>query len=1203
MADTCVSYCNACKWEFYSELETCSRCQRHTQNGTERRVRVRAKVDELVREKKTRLERRERYRQWLVARKTAEQVVVLGPDGKPVAGAGLAPARGVTDYEAWDFWEPESEDDESAPPPAEPSDPAFRAMEADLAERQRKREEQLRASNALKVRGNDEFKAGRYAAALSLYNDAVDACRGEKALYCNRAACQLKLRNWEAAAKDCTTVVDIWQYLDNKTLSKSDKTAPIPLVVKALLRRAEARASLRQYAGATADCEMALIIRPGLVDAVRLREQLVAQAKDLELLQAQTQPPTSAPAPTSAPGPVSAATLGTGAAATTTAPSAPDASAVHAVAGSAAPAGVDADRGADADLATLRSFAAASLAAAARAVGSGDMGWIECLSSGASAGVGAVSAAADSPPPDYSAATAATEAASARLSQSLAIVVAWREAGAAETLTAALDALSRRGLSWPGATAAADADAADAASDAGRGWALLLPLLKCLQSLADNDGAAADLHAAGVADVISRLLGHLRAVEAALSPDPSAPGTSSTGDDAPAGLSVDVAARKACAASPAHSWLAPITLAQERAWGVLASLVACNRVRSSLAASAASAVASKTAESVGARVLRLLCVALARAADMTKPPATAAVLAAPRESQLGYQLYAASLLAHEPNMRLALTRGAGASAGLVESLFRLLAAPPLRAVTAPVPARAPAGSVLWASPSAVASVVAVLASVQRPASAASLDAGLSRALSRQDRALQALCNLAVDDSIRAATGGDSGNVALLARYLQTTVAAALVSGADAWGSFIVNVDHALGLAMNLSLAPGVVTAVTDASPALPALLLALLAPPPRAAAGPVRATGLTLHTFVRATGLLSRLAAGSAAVRAGLSACGALSVLLGTALAATAAATVSLPTASSTSASAAPAAADVDALEHLHSLSDHCVRLVAVLSVAEPAATSAELAALASPALALPAAAVTEWQHAARSTTAAVTTAAAAAGAAGAGVWKIEGRYPAGAAAAIVEARVRELLALRPCGASTEVAVAADAAVAATASTGSALTLLLSAWSPLTAGNTAQLVRTLADSPPAGADGGAWARQLSAPAVAATHRAVLGGACTMAAVLAGKPALPAWLGFKRKADTAVLELTAALGGGGSGGQGGALQGVKLVGTGASSAVDALVTLMKRGDYEPWAGAAKNAAVACACLARKDESCTKQLRELNAFPALAAWSKK
>lgn len=62
----------------------------------------------------------------------------------------------------------------------------------------------------LKAKGNDEFSAKNYEAAIKHYSDAIAAASGEAdaphVLYSNRSACYAGLRQWEKALEDADKV-------------------------------------------------------------------------------------------------------------------------------------------------------------------------------------------------------------------------------------------------------------------------------------------------------------------------------------------------------------------------------------------------------------------------------------------------------------------------------------------------------------------------------------------------------------------------------------------------------------------------------------------------------------------------------------------------------------------------------------------------------------------------------------------------------------------------------------------------------------------------------------------------------------------------------------------------------------------------------------------------------------------------------------
>lgn len=63
-----------------------------------------------------------------------------------------------------------------------------------------------------KTEGNNCFKADRFADAIAWYDKAMAAANSQaeiSVLYCNRAQCQLKLRDYAEALKSCEKAVEL----------------------------------------------------------------------------------------------------------------------------------------------------------------------------------------------------------------------------------------------------------------------------------------------------------------------------------------------------------------------------------------------------------------------------------------------------------------------------------------------------------------------------------------------------------------------------------------------------------------------------------------------------------------------------------------------------------------------------------------------------------------------------------------------------------------------------------------------------------------------------------------------------------------------------------------------------------------------------------------------------------------------------------
>ena len=61
----------------------------------------------------------------------------------------------------------------------------------------------------LKNEGNDNFKKGKYNAAIELYGEAIQCDGSNPAYYTNRAIAYLKIDDFDAAMNDCKQALNI----------------------------------------------------------------------------------------------------------------------------------------------------------------------------------------------------------------------------------------------------------------------------------------------------------------------------------------------------------------------------------------------------------------------------------------------------------------------------------------------------------------------------------------------------------------------------------------------------------------------------------------------------------------------------------------------------------------------------------------------------------------------------------------------------------------------------------------------------------------------------------------------------------------------------------------------------------------------------------------------------------------------------------
>ncbi|XP_049579737.1 dynein axonemal assembly factor 4 [Syngnathus scovelli] len=129
---------------------------------------------------------------------------------------------------------------------------ARRVINADIEELKDLREEE-RNPDWLKEKGNKYFAAGNYLSALNAYNLAIRLNRKIPALFSNRAACHLKLRNFHKAIEDSSQALEL---LTPAVCANAAARA------RAHVRRGSAFCQLQLYAEGLQEYQTALRIEP-----------------------------------------------------------------------------------------------------------------------------------------------------------------------------------------------------------------------------------------------------------------------------------------------------------------------------------------------------------------------------------------------------------------------------------------------------------------------------------------------------------------------------------------------------------------------------------------------------------------------------------------------------------------------------------------------------------------------------------------------------------------------------------------------------------------------------------------------------------------------------------------------------------------------------------------------------------------------------
>ncbi|AQK74995.1 Tetratricopeptide repeat (TPR)-like superfamily protein [Zea mays] len=119
-----------------------------------------------------------------------------------------------------------------------------------------------KAAAAARLRGNDLFKAAKFAEACAAYGEGLDREPGNAVLLCNRAACHAKLGRHEKAVEDCSAALDVR-----------------PSYSKARLRRADCNVKLERWEASLRDYQVLVQELPENEDVKKALSEVEAKLK------------------------------------------------------------------------------------------------------------------------------------------------------------------------------------------------------------------------------------------------------------------------------------------------------------------------------------------------------------------------------------------------------------------------------------------------------------------------------------------------------------------------------------------------------------------------------------------------------------------------------------------------------------------------------------------------------------------------------------------------------------------------------------------------------------------------------------------------------------------------------------------------------------------------------------------------------------
>jgi tetratricopeptide (TPR) repeat protein len=185
-----VKICIYCFVEYTIDLPKCSHCGRDTITEEERMIILKEK---LAIHKQKEIDRKYKKAKWENYIKTQAMFY----------------KKTSTNYKKWDYFEPDSDSDKEEKEPIVPKDdPQFKAMEADINDRKKRRKRDLKEAMVFKDEGNRMMKLGLYKSAIKYYTDAWELKKDLMPIYTNRALAKNKIQDFQGAIDDCTKLLE-----------------------------------------------------------------------------------------------------------------------------------------------------------------------------------------------------------------------------------------------------------------------------------------------------------------------------------------------------------------------------------------------------------------------------------------------------------------------------------------------------------------------------------------------------------------------------------------------------------------------------------------------------------------------------------------------------------------------------------------------------------------------------------------------------------------------------------------------------------------------------------------------------------------------------------------------------------------------------------------------------------------------------------
>ncbi|CAK64738.1 unnamed protein product (macronuclear) [Paramecium tetraurelia] len=253
-----ANFCKYCCLEYVKQTDKCYWCKRDTLTQEQRYNQLLEKVEKYKEDKSRKQQKKQKFE---LMEKTEK----------------ILWKKSTFTHRKWEYYTSSEEEIESEPIVPK-DDPNFKALQLDMEQRNKRKEEDMKKAEELKKKGNDYYSKGDFDQAAWNYSQALELVKDNQTLWLNRAITYIKSNKNKKAINDCTKVIQYADCFENG-FTQSRETC-----CKAFARRALAYYNRDCLFEALSDINQALELIPDDKWVQNLKKEIEAKIDHYERL-------------------------------------------------------------------------------------------------------------------------------------------------------------------------------------------------------------------------------------------------------------------------------------------------------------------------------------------------------------------------------------------------------------------------------------------------------------------------------------------------------------------------------------------------------------------------------------------------------------------------------------------------------------------------------------------------------------------------------------------------------------------------------------------------------------------------------------------------------------------------------------------------------------------------------------------------------